>query len=284
MVLYSIILGAVQGISEWLPISSKTQIIIVSNYLLGLNFQQAYAFGLFMEIGTVIAAIIYFRKEVWILVKTLFGKGNAADRKLFKFVLIATIVTGVVAVPLYVEVSKVVGGYNIGLPMIILGIILFVDAILVKYSRSKYAVDKNRKVLSNMGLKDFILIGIAQGLAALPGVSRSGATTSTMLLLNMEVKEAFRLSFLIGILASAAAFFVTLVFSKATVLTAVATLGVTGILVSIAVAAVVSMFLIKFLIDIAGKSKIVYLIIALGVIAMVGGVIISFFPLGFSAG
>ena len=62
--LYSIIIGIIQGVSEWLPISSKTQIIVSSTYLLKLTFQQAYTFGLFMEIGTLAAAIIYFRKDL----------------------------------------------------------------------------------------------------------------------------------------------------------------------------------------------------------------------------
>ncbi len=283
-VIVSIIVGIVQGISEWLPVSSKTQIIIVSHYLLGLNFQQAYAFGLFMEIGTVLAAIIYFRKEVWTLIKALLGKGNAEEFKLFKFVLVATIVTGIVAVPLYVITDKVSGGYNIGLPMIILGAILFVDAIVILYSRSKYAEDSKRRTLGSIGLKEYVFIGFAQGLAALPGVSRSGATTSTMLLLNVEAQEAFRLSFVIGIFASAAAFFVTIIFSKAVIFSAVAGLGITGILVSIVIAALVSLFLIDFLLNMAKKAKIVYLIVALGIIAIAGGIIISLFPLGFSAG
>lgn len=280
----SVILGIVQGISEWLPVSSKTQIIIVSQYILKLNFQQAYAFGLFMEIGTVLAAIIYFRNDIWTLIKVIIGKGNAQEWKLFKFVLVTTIVTGVIAVPLYLLVDKISGGYNIGIPMIILGIALIIDAFVVHYSRSKYENDKNRKVLSNMGIKDYVLVGIAQGIAALPGVSRSGATTSTMLLLNVEAKEAFRLSFLVGILATAGAFFVTLIFSKANVSVAVTQLGLVGIIISIIVAAVISLFLIRFLLNTASKAKIVYLIVALGIIAMVGGIIISFFPLAFSAG
>ena len=71
--LYSVIIGIIQGISEWLPISSKTQIIVASTYLLKLSFQQAYTFGLFMEIGTLVAAIIYFRKELAELVQVLLG-------------------------------------------------------------------------------------------------------------------------------------------------------------------------------------------------------------------
>jgi undecaprenyl-diphosphatase len=280
----AIILGIVQGVSEWLPVSSKTQIILVSQYVLGLNFQQAYAFGLFMEIGTVLAAIIYFRREVWSLVRALAGKGSEQEWRLFKFVLVTTVVTGVVAVPLFVVVEGISSGYNIGLPMMILGIILFLDALAIKYSRSKYAEDRNRKMLEDIGVRDYVLVGVVQGLAALPGVSRSGATTSTMLLLNVEVKEAFRLSFLVGIFASAAAFLVSLVFSNASVYAAVAGLSTVGILLSIAVSTVVSLLLIDFLLGVARKARIVYLIVALGIIAVTMGALISLFPLSFSAG
>src|SRR5271154_604614 len=95
-VIYGIILGVVQGISEWLPISSKTQILFVSTYLLGLNINEAYAFGLFMEIGTIFAAIIYFRKELWSLVNSLIGKGDKESRILLKYVVISTIATAII--------------------------------------------------------------------------------------------------------------------------------------------------------------------------------------------
>ncbi|MDG6909408.1 MAG: undecaprenyl-diphosphate phosphatase [Nitrososphaerota archaeon] len=282
--LFAIILGLVQGVSEWLPVSSKTQIILVSQNLLGLNFQQAYTFGLFLEIGTALAAIVYFRKEVWMLIRALVGKGNQQEWELFKFTLVATVATGLVAVPIYVSLDNVSGGYNIGLPMMILGVVLFIDAGVIMYSRSRYADDKNRRALDHLGVKEYVIIGVAQGLAALPGVSRSGTTTSTMLLLNVEAKEAFRLSFIIGILASAAASAVTLVFSRQNVAVGVSDLGTAGILISIGVAFVVSLLLIDSLLKVARKAKIVYLIVALGAIAIAGGLVISFFPLGFNAG
>ena len=72
--IYAAIIGIIQGISEWLPISSKTQIIVSSTYLLQLTFQQAYTFGLFMEIGTIIAAIVYFRKELIEMIQVLLGE------------------------------------------------------------------------------------------------------------------------------------------------------------------------------------------------------------------
>lgn len=275
--LEAILLGIVQGVSEWLPISSKTQVLTFSNYVLHLTYQQAYSFGLFMEIGTILAAVIYFRKEIRILLNTLMGRGDAMDKKLFKFVVISTFFTGIVAVPLYLFADSLSQAY-IGLPMIILGLILFMDAILIKYARSKYATDAKRRDLSQMKLKDYVLVGIAQGIAALPGVSRSGITTSTMLLLNVEANEAFRLSFLDMIFATTAAVFVTLIFSKTNISAAVATITIPGLIISIIVSTIISLFLIDFLLKMAKKSSIVYFIVALGIIALCGGIFFTLYP------
>ena len=275
-VVYGIILGIVQGVSEWLPISSKTQIIIISTYLLKLNFSQAYAFGLFMEIGTVFAAIIYFRKEVLSLIKVLFG-GDPKSRPLFKFVLISTIFTGIIGGALYMVVDSLQGAYNIGLPMLVLGIILIGDALFIQYSRSKYRKNKNRKTVNQMTILDYAVVGIAQGISALPGVSRSGATTSALLLLDVETDEAFRLSFIDMILATIGAILLTIIVSRASIVSSIASIGVYGLLISIAVATLISLFFIGFLLNIAKKSSIVYLILTLGIIALVGGALTALY-------
>ncbi|AGJ62136.1 putative bacitracin resistance protein [Sulfolobus islandicus LAL14/1] len=104
-ILIGVILGIVQGISEWIPISSKTQVLIVSSSLLGLSFSVAYSFGLFMEIGTIAAAIIYFRREISGLLKALVRMSSRReDYLLLKFLVIVTIITGLMGVPLYLFV------------------------------------------------------------------------------------------------------------------------------------------------------------------------------------
>jgi undecaprenyl-diphosphatase len=277
-IFYGIILGIVQGISEWLPISSKTQVLFVSTYLLGLNINEAYAFGLFMEIGTLFAAIIYFRKELVSLVTALIGRGEAESNMLLKYVVVSTIATAIIAAPIYLYlVDALTGAYNLGIPMLIIGLVLIGDALLIKYSRSKYADDKNRRTLSTLGIKEFILVGIAQGIAALPGVSRSGATTSTLLLLNVEASEAFRLSFIDMIFATAGAVVLTYIASKAQIASALAVIGIPGLAIAIIVATIVSLLLINFLLGIAKKSSIVYLTSALGIIALISGGLILFF-------
>ena len=272
------IIGIVQGVSEWLPISSKTQVLVASNYLLGLNFQQAYTFGLFMEIGTVIAAVIYFRRDLALVVRALFGSKDTAGRRLLAFLVVSIIMTGIIGTPLYL-IADSITGFSISIPMLVIGAVLIGDALLIRYSR-KQAGRVNKKQLSNLRLRDYALIGIAQGIAALPGVSRSGITTSALLLMDVEADQAFRLSFLTGIFASVAAFGLTLVATKVNVSAAVTSIGVSGLAVAILVSIVISLFLIDFLLKIASRSKIVYLVAALGVIAIFSGVISMFTGIG----
>lgn len=269
---YGVVLGVVQGISEWLPISSKTQILVVGEYLLKMSFAQAYAFGLFMEIGTIAAAVIYFRKEILSLAMALTKRGTRLDGALLKYVVVSTIVTGIIGAPLYLAVTSL-SGYNLGIPMTIVGIMLICDAIIIKYARKKEATAKGRRKLSDMGWFDFIVVGIAQGLAALPGVSRSGATTSTLLFLDIDTGEAFRLSFIDMIFATSAAVVLTLVVSRAEIASSIALIGTLGLAVSIVIATCISLLLIDFLLKIAKRSSIVYLTAALGIIALFGGLI-----------
>ena len=269
---YSIIIGIVQGIAEWLPISSKTQVLLASQALLHLNFQQAYTFGLFMEVGTILAAVIYFRRDLFSLVKVIVLRGTHGEKKLFVYVLTTTIITGLIGAPLYL-IADTVTGISIGIPMLAIGLVLIGDAIFIRYSRKRRESGRgaNIRKFESLGMKDYIIIGIVQGIAALPGVSRSGITTSAMFLLNVEADEVFRLSFIIGIFASLGAFGLTFFASHTNVSAALSQIGLTGLLIAIATATVVSLFLIDFLIKIASKSKIVYLITALGIIALASG-------------
>lgn len=270
--LYSVIIGIIQGVSEWLPISSKTQIIVSSTYLLKLSFKQAYTFGLFMEVGTIFAAVIYFRKELVEMLGVLLGSKNVASTRLLIYVVVVTAMTGIIGVPLYV-IAESLPGIALGIPMLVIGIVLIADAAIIFYSRKRHGNGANSRKLDKMTLRDYILVGISQGIAALPGVSRSGITTSAMLLLNVEPDEAFRLSFLAGIFASIAAFGLSLVATSSNVAIAIEGIGWVGLAVAIVVSTVVSFFLIDFLIKVAGKSKIVYLTTALGIIAMASGLV-----------
>ena len=265
--LYAIILGLVQGISEWLPISSKTQILFASTLLFSLPLAVAYAFGLFMEIGSVGSAVVYFRKDI----RSLFN-----DRRLVVYLLVVTIVTGLVGAPLYYLTDKVLTSspYNIGLPMVLLGLVLIGIGFYIRYSRAKPRLVVG---LEQMRLKNYVIVGIAQGIAALPGVSRSGMTVSTMLLMGVKPEQAFRLSYLAYVPASLGAFFVTLILSKSQVDTAIQVVEPTGILIAIATSALIGIVVISYLLKFAKTSRIYIIDFVLGAIALVLGIIATLF-------
>ena len=127
-----VLLGVVQGISEWLPISSKTQVILVSTFLLGLSFSQGYTLGLFLEFGTFFAAVVYFRRELLLVFKAIVGRGGPGGRLLLKYLLIVTVITGVYGDPANLQGGRVPQSRQraIGGPMLILGAILILDGLI----------------------------------------------------------------------------------------------------------------------------------------------------------
>ncbi len=264
-----VVLGLVQGVSEWLPISSKTQIMFVSTYLLGLTFGAAYAFGLFLEFATLAAAVIYFRREVWGVLKALALRGTEEDKILLKYLVAVTLVTAVVALPIYLYFSSL-SGPVVGVPMIALGLILIADGLLIKAARGRYAP---RKDLPSLGWKDLVIIGAAQGLAALPGVSRSGITISAMLLLGVKPRDAFRLSFLALIPAALGASALPLLVSRHKIEAAISLVSTGGIAVAAVVATVVSLLMISLLLRLASSEKVVPLVVGLGALAIIGGIV-----------
>jgi len=264
---YALLLGLVQGISEWLPISSKTQVLFASTLLFSLPLAVAYAFGLFMEIGSVGSALVYFRRDIRMVFK---------DRKLLRYLIVVTAFTGIVGAPLYYLTDKVLSTspYNIGIPMVLLGLVLIGTGLYIRYSRTTPRLVVG---LEEMKLKNYILVGIAQGIAALPGVSRSGMTVSTMLLMGVKPEQAFRLSYLAYIPASLGSFFVTLLLSKSQVDTAIQVIEPTGILIAIATSALIGIVVISYLLKFAKTSRIYIIDFVLGTIALVLGIIATLF-------
>jgi len=266
--LFGILRGLVQGIAEWLPISSKTQIIIVSTYLYGFSFQRAYAFGLFLEAATFVAALIYFRGEVLEVLRALVGRGGAEGRLLLKYLVVVTIITALIGGTIYALVETV-SGPVVGVPMLILGAILIGDAALIHFARGRRTPEKR---LDQLALSDLVIIGIAQGLAALPGVSRSGATVSAMLLLGLNPREAFRLSFLALMPAAVGASLLTLIFSKVEISGAVSAITPAALGVATVVAILASLLLIRALLRAADSARITILVAGLGLLAILSGV------------
>jgi undecaprenyl-diphosphatase len=147
--------------------------------------------------------------------------------------------------------------------MIVLGVVLIGNGFYIRYSR------KSLRGFREMRLREAVLVGLAQGLAALPGVSRSGMTVSTMLLLGIKPEDAFRYSYLAYIPAALGAVATTLLFSDYSLSRVANQIGQEGILLALMSSMMTGLLVIGLLLRIA-KTKRVYLLdFSLGTLALV---------------
>lgn len=190
----AVIAGILQGILEWLPLSSEGNMVIYLSGFLGLDSAETLGFAVFLHIGTGIAALVYFRYEVASLIRMQ----NKEHKMLLHKLAIITLVTGMVGLPIFFLLSL---PHFIGETLLcITGVALIITGFMQRNLGGQGLKDyKNLNWIETLGL------GIVQGLSIIPGLSRSGVTTSLLLFKNYQVKEAFRLSFLMSIPASFAA-------------------------------------------------------------------------------
>lgn len=199
----AILMGIVQGLSEFLPVSSSAHLVFTSNFykvFKGIEItqqsNQEVFFDIMLHFGTLIAVLIYFRKDILDICRGLFEgikSRNFSDNntKIGLYIIFGTIITIGLALPLndfaetLVYAPSVVGGL-----LIITGIVLFF---------SEYLHKKQISGKSELSVKDSVLIGLAQGLAVLPGFSRSGWTIATGLFCGLDRVVAARYSFLLSI-------------------------------------------------------------------------------------
>lgn len=196
-----IILGIVQGLAEWLPISSKTSVAFTFMQLLGGQANLVIPILLSVHVGTMLAATIYFRREIIGLVHSfripaLTKEGLAAfSTTQHAFFLCALAATGVIAVPLLIAQKIFLTGLSMGWLLAVMGAGLLLTAILLR-TQSKAAKMRTQQ---SAGWLDGLTMGALQGLSTLPGLSRSGCTTTAAVWRGFDAESAFRLSFMLSI-------------------------------------------------------------------------------------
>ena len=186
----AILLGLIQGLTEYLPVSSSGHLTIVST-LFGIDGEQNLTFTVAVHIATVLSTLVILWKEiVWIL-KGLFrwdGKVNAEQRYALA-ILVSMIPVGIVGVFFKDYVEEIFGA-----GLFIVGCCLLITAALLIFSY--YAKPRQKE---NVSLIDAFIIGLAQAAAVLPGLSRSGSTIATGLLLGNKKERLAQFSFLMVI-------------------------------------------------------------------------------------
>ncbi|MCD5390141.1 MAG: undecaprenyl-diphosphate phosphatase [Candidatus Pacebacteria bacterium] len=195
----SFILGAVQGIAEWLPVSSEAMIVLVKNNFFpsGMNFSEMISFAIFLHLGTLLAASVYFRKKIINLVKNLFHyKKISKDQKNeLNFIIIATLISGVLGFSILKTIENYVSFFENEMVInIVVAVFLLITAFFLFLAERQ----KNIKTVI-LTKKKALITGIFQAFAAIPGISRSGSTIAGMGLLGIKKEKVLELSFILSI-------------------------------------------------------------------------------------
>ena len=189
-VLISIILGLIQGLTEFLPVSSSGHLVLAEHFF-GFT-RPDISFEIALHIGSLVAVLYYFRKEIVDLTLSLFiwNEDRKKDRMFVLYLLIATFFTGIIGVKFsdFFESLFSKPMYS-AIFLSLTGLIVFISD---KFPTGKLSG-------SNVGVMRSIGIGLGQSFAILPGISRSGTTIATGIYFGLDRKEAARFSFLLSI-------------------------------------------------------------------------------------
>ena len=197
----AVILGLVQGLAEFLPISSSGHLALLQQFF-GIKEDNVLLFAVLLHVGTLISVFIIYWKDIWELIVELFltikdiftGKGLRLDerpvRKLGVMIIVATIPTGLIGI-LFNDFFD--GLYNsivpIGAGLLVTGCLLVIAERMGTSNRG----------IKEMNFRNAIFVGVVQGIAICPGISRSGSTLFGSLLCNLDRTFAVKFVFLISI-------------------------------------------------------------------------------------
>ena len=240
------ILGLVQGLCEFLPVSSSGHLVLLSAIF---GVEDSLLVSIFLHGATLLAVVIAFRKEIVKMIKNPFSNDVIC-------IAISTIATCLLAIILMPILKNSFEGIFLPITFFLSGIILLIS--------EKYAKNKTSQKLS---YKQALIIGFAQGVALLPGLSRSGTTIACGILAGCEKKECARYSFLLSlptILGSLILEIFEIANSKVKI-----DVNVSGLIIACLIAFLVGLFSIKFMMKLTEKTNFKWFAIYLGVMSII---------------
>jgi len=191
--LQALVLGIVQGLTEWLPVSSSGHLVIAQK-LLGLQSGENLLFDLVVHLGTLVAVCAYFRKELWETVRSVFmrrasvGPRESALRMLAALLVVGTIPTAIAGVLLSDTMDRIFDVRLVGVALVFNGAFLLALA--------RFGSSGQRKAAKAV---DAVIIGLFQAVAIIPGISRSGSTIGGGMLRGLERETAAVFAFLLSV-------------------------------------------------------------------------------------
>ena len=198
----SAIFGMLQGVFEWLPISSTGELVIIMTGIFGYAPQDAADLSFFLHMGTAGSAALYLRRDIARILRGLprYRPGySKPENSIITFLIVSTLISGALGFAVFglaADADAISGELLLGL----VGVALIATGIMLYISKQTGA-----KTAESLTLRDTVILGVAQAFSAIPGLSRSGVTVCALLMRGYAATDALRLSFLMGIPAILAA-------------------------------------------------------------------------------
>jgi undecaprenyl-diphosphatase len=197
----AILLGVIQGLTEFLPVSSSGHLVIVQSFIKGFQ-QPGVLFDVMLHFGTLLAVLVFFRKDILDILISLIPVGwlrNSkrdidamqvrSGRKMALYIITGTIFTGVIGLSCEDRIHHLfTSTTNVSFMLLVTGVLLFIS--------DRF---QGGRVEKDMNIVDSIVIGIVQGISLIPGISRSGSTIAFGIFRGLDGQTAARFSFLLSI-------------------------------------------------------------------------------------
>jgi len=252
--LEALILGIVQGLTEFLPVSSSGHLEL-GKVILGVEAERNLIFTVVVHGATVLSTICIFYKDLWILLKGLFAFKWNDETKYISKILISMIPVVIVGLLFAEEIESFFTG-NI----VFVGSMLIITALLLTFTYFK------KSNFQKISFIDSFIIGIAQAVAVLPGISRSGATISTGLMLGNKRELIAKFSFLMVLIPIIAANVKDLFTGK---MASESSIGAVPLLIGFFAAFISGLLACKWMIGIVKKGKLIYFAIYCFIIGLI---------------
>jgi undecaprenyl-diphosphatase len=200
-------LGIVQGLTEFLPVSSSGHLVVAQHYLPGFT-DSPLPFDIILHVGTLVSLVIYFYRDIWDILVSFIrweGEERKKHRRLGLMVLVGSIPAGFLGI-LFGDLFE-----SLFANVLIVPFMFLVSASILLVGERRGALEHGR---DDVSIKEALIIGLMQGFAIVPGISRSGSTIATGLFMGLERETAARFSFLLSIPAILGAFLIKILFNS----------------------------------------------------------------------
>ncbi len=189
----ALLLGLLQGVAEWLPVSSEGMVAVIYSLAYGRSLGEGVEYALWLHAGTIPAALVALRAEVSAVVRNVMTS-PASLSPATAFLLLTTAVSGIIGLPLLLLITT--EGDNLAGPPVMA---LIGAAMLATAAAQLLRPGGGQRDMSSAGRLDALLAGLAQGISVIPGFSRSGLTLAALLGRKFPGRDALTLSFLMSI-------------------------------------------------------------------------------------